>query len=108
MNPEQPISINPREAKHLRTIITVGLVMFLFAILGAYIYYGMRLAADQNEAMVEPVAQEPMSPDQAEILKALEAAPIASPEDTEAVVQALEAAPAASASDREAILKALE
>ncbi len=107
MNPEQPISINPREAKHLRTIITLGLVLVLVAILAAYIYYGMSLATKSASNPEMPVAEAPVSPDQAEILKALEAAPVASPEDTEAVVKALEAAPDTSEADRQAILEAL-
>ncbi len=107
MNPEQPISINPREAKYLRTIITVGLVLMLVGILSAYIYYGMRLAAKSTSTPEMPVAEAPMNADQAEILKALEAAPVATTEDTEAVVKALEAAPSASESDRTAILEAL-
>ncbi len=107
MNPEQPISINPREAKHLRAIITVGLVLLLVAILAAYIYYGMRLASKSADIAEMPVAETLVSPDQAEILKALESAPIASNEDTEAVVNALESAPTASEADRNAILDAL-
>jgi hypothetical protein len=107
MNPEQPISINPREAKHLRTIITAGLVLLLVAILAAYIYYGMRLATKSAGTPEAPVAEAPMSADQAQILKALEAAPIASPEETEAIVNALEAAPDTSETDRQAILDAL-
>jgi Na+-transporting methylmalonyl-CoA/oxaloacetate decarboxylase gamma subunit len=108
MNPEQPISINPREAKHLRTIITVGLVLLLVAILAAYIYYGMSLATKSAGTPEVPVAEVQMSPDAAEILKALEAAPAASPEDTEAVVKALETAPSASDAERQAILEALQ
>lgn len=107
MNPEQPISINPHEAKHLRTIITVGLVLLLIGILAAYIYYGMRLASESVVAPETPITEAAASPDQAEILKALESAPIASNEDTEAVVNALESAPTASEADRNAILDAL-
>ncbi len=108
MNPEQPISINPRDIKHLRTIITIGLVLLLMAILAAYIYYGMRLATKSGDTPETPVAEAPMAPDAAEIFKALEAAPLASPSDTEAVVNALEAAPSANESDRQAILEALQ
>ena len=99
--------MNPHEAKHLRTIITIGLCLCLLAILAAYIYFGMKLAS-APDVPIEPVVEEPLPPDQAEILQALEAAPIVSNENTEAVVKALEAASSTSETDRQAILEALQ
>lgn len=108
MNPEQPISMNPRDAKHLRMIITIGLVLVLVGILAAYIYYGMRLASQSTNSENLPVQEAPVAPNQAEILKALEAAPAASPEETEAMLEALDAAPSTPSVDRQAILDALQ
>lgn len=106
MNLEQPITINPQEAKHLRTIITAGLVLLLLAILAVYIYYGMRLATKTTN--IEPLPEVvPPTPGQVEIINALENAPIASEIETEAVVKALEAATSTGETDRTAILDAL-
>lgn len=108
MNPEQPMNINSREAKHLRIIITTGLLLVLVAILAAYIYYGMRLAQQAPADQTVETETESVSPDQAEILKALEAAPVATEAEAEAVLNALEDAPSAENSDRTAILEALQ
>lgn len=106
MNPEQPVALNPQEAKHLRTIITAGLVLLLLAILAVYIYYGMRLATKTPDGQPLPEV-ESQTPVQAEIIKALEAAPVATEAETEAVVSALEAATSTGETDRDAILDAL-
>ncbi len=97
------------QAKVLRTIITIGLVLCLLAIVAGYIYYGMQVAkAPAVDTATNTAVTTEMSPSAAEILEALEAAPTASPESSKATVEALESATeTATPEEQKAILDAL-
>lgn len=103
MNPEQPINLQSKEARNLRLIIVVGLILVLLAILATYIYYGMQLAKQPAEVTPE----EPVFSETDRIIKALETAPLATPEQFEAVAEALESAPVQQPTNMDAMLEAL-
>jgi len=109
MNPEQPINhARATEAKHLRMIITAGLVLVLVGIVFAYIYYGMQLAKQADPSIVVEEST-PISDDERTraILEALERATSTPTADMEEMMQALESAPAEPTADREEMLRAL-
>jgi predicted ABC-type exoprotein transport system permease subunit len=95
MNPERGMEFEAKEAKYLRTIISVGLVLVLVGIVATYIYYGMQFA---REAVPSNVAEVPVvetTSTMEAIEAALENAPVASPEEFAAIEAALENAPVA-------------
>lgn len=97
-----------RQAQLLRYIITGGLFLVLFAIVAAYIYYGMQLAKQSD---VVPVAEEQpgMSEDERTraILEALENAPAEPTANVDEMLEALESAPTEPTADRDDMLRAL-
>ncbi len=97
-----------KEARHLRTIISVGLVLVLGAIVAAYIYFGMQLARETapSDVLVE-TAPEETTPTIDAIEAALENAPLATPEEVQAIEAALEGTELASPEDVAAIQAAL-
>ncbi len=110
MNPETPIkqSGEVKQAKFLRYIITGGLLLVLFAIVFAYIYFGMQLAKQADPVPV--VDSEPtISEDDRTraILQALENAPTEPTANVEEMLEALENAPTEPTANREEMLRAL-
>lgn len=103
MNPEQPMGAQSKEARNLRLIIVVGLVLVLLAIVTAYIYYGMQFAKHTTA----PTPEEPVLSESDRIMQALESAPVASPEDFAAVNAALEGAEVTTTANPADILKAM-
>jgi hypothetical protein len=88
MNPEQPINQFLAQSKHLRIIITTGLALMLFAIVGVYIYFGMQLAKNKDEIGAEVVEPE-IGNRMQEIANSLERVPVASPDRMQAVEESL-------------------
>jgi hypothetical protein len=108
MNPERRMEFEAKEAKHLRTIISAGLVLVLVGIVATYIYYGMQFAREAAPPDVAEVAPVETAPDMEAIMKALENAPVATPEEFAAIEAALENAPVATPEEFAAIEAALE
>ncbi len=108
MNPENPVQFSPREAKNLRHIIVMGLGLVFFAIIAAYIYFGMQLARQPVEDMVTESTPPSTAPTQQDILEALEKAPVASPEMAKSVEDALNDAEVAPSADPAEVLRALD
>jgi cell division protein YceG involved in septum cleavage len=84
-----------KEAKHLRTIISAGLILVLLGIVATYIYYGMQFAREVAPSDIAEVPPVEATTDMEAIMKALENAPVATPEDFAAIEAALENAPVA-------------
>lgn len=108
MNPEQRMDFEVKEARHLRTIISIGLVLVLGGIVAAYIYFGMQLARETvpSDVIVETPLEE-TSPTVDAIEAALKNAPLATPEEVQAIEAALDGTELASPEEVEAIQAAL-
>ncbi len=97
-----------KQAKFLRYIITGGLLLVLFAIVFAYIYYGMQLAKQGDPVPVTESVPVMSEEDRTRaILEALENAPTEPTANVEEMLEALENAPTEPTADREEMLRAL-
>jgi hypothetical protein len=107
MNLEQRMEFETKEARHLRTIISIGLVLVLAGIVAAYIYFGMQFAkvAAPVDVPVEDINTDLSGLEAIEA--ALQNAPVATPEEMAEIEAALENAPVAETADLEAIQQAL-
>jgi hypothetical protein len=109
MNPELHLNdqTSPAQTKHLRGIITVGLLLVLVAIVAGYIYYGIQLASQEDVPLAETVPTSGGDERRQAILDALVNAPTATPEERAEVLKALESAPVVDPERRSAVLEAL-